>query len=193
MSFREIAITIKATNRASAAFNQIGQDATTLASRVKNLGSALVGIGASGTAIGAIANQFGFLNDQQARAFNSAMMVVTAMGMMLKTETGLAIAHKVYAAASAFATMVQNTLNISYATFLALTGVGIAVIVAAAAAMYVFANSMNSATSSVQSFNSAAAQTPTHTRNIQRIGENAPTSNRGTYSGESALYRRGVE
>jgi hypothetical protein len=193
VSFREIAITIKATNRASAAFNQIGQDATNLASRVKNLGSALVGIGASGTAIGAIANQFGFLNDQQARTFNSAMMVVTAMGMMLKTETGLAIAHKVYAAASAFATMVQNTLNISYATFLALTGVGISVIVAAAAAMYVFANSMNSATSSVQNFNSATAQTPSQVRSIQRTGEIGSSSNRGTYNNESALYRRGVE
>ncbi len=180
MSFREIAITIRATNRASAAFNQIGADATSLAARVKNLGSALVGIDASGVAIGAIANQFGILNDAQARAFSSAMMVVSALGMLMRTETAVAIAHKVYAAACAFATMVQNTLNISYATFLALTGVGIAVIVAAAAAMYAFANSMNSATSSVQSFNSAAAEMPTRTRGITRAGD-------------AALYRKGVE
>jgi hypothetical protein len=193
MSFREIAITIRATNRASAAFNQIGQDATSLAARVKNLGSALVGIGASGTAIGYIANSFGILNDQQARAFSSAMMVVSAMGMLLRTETGLAVAHKVYAAACAFATMVQNTLNISYATFLALTGVGVAVIVAAAAAMYTFANSMNSATSSVQNFNSAAAETPVNTRRIQRSGQAATSSSRGGYDNEAAFYRRGVE
>ncbi len=193
MSFREIAITIRATNRASAAFNQIGADATSLAARVKNLGSALVGIGATGTAIGAIANQFGILSDAQTRVFNSAMMVVTAMGFLMRTETGLAIAHKVYSAACAFATIVQNTLNISFATFLALTGVGIAVIVAAAAAMWSFASSMNSATSSVQNFNSAAAQTPTRSRSIQRAGESAASMSRGGYGDEAVLYRRGVE
>jgi hypothetical protein len=75
---------------------------------------------------------------------------------------------------------VQNSLNISFATFLALTGVGIAVIVAAAAAMWSFANSMNSATASVQSFNDATAEMPSRTRSIQRAGEDE-------------LYRRGVE
>jgi ABC-type lipoprotein release transport system permease subunit len=102
------------------------------------------------------------------------------MGMFMRTSAGVAIAQKVYSAATAFATMVQNSLNISFATFLALTGVGIAVIIAAAAAMYSFANSMNSATSSVQNFNSASAETPTSTRSIQRAGE-------------QELYRRGVE
>ncbi len=192
MSVREIAITIRATNRASAAFARIGEDATTLAARVKNLGNALIGLGATGTAIGYIANSFGILTDQQARAFSSAMMVVSAMGMLLRTETGLAIAHKVYAAACAFATMVQNTLNISYATFLALTGVGIAAIVAAAAAMYAFASSMNSATSSVQNFNSTASEVPRNARSIQRAGEVATGSSRGG-SGEQAMYRRGIE
>ena len=91
-----------------------------------------------------------------------------------------AVAHGVYAAASWVATAAQNALNISYGTFLALTGVGIAVIVAAAAAMWSFANSMNAATSSVQNFNSAAAETPAHTRSIQRAGE-------------AELYRRGIE
>jgi outer membrane lipoprotein-sorting protein len=75
---------------------------------------------------------------------------------------------------------VQNSLNISFAAFLALTGVGIAVIAAAAAAMYSFANSMNTATASVQDFNSTAAQTPTRSRSIIR-------------GGEEELYRRGVE
>jgi hypothetical protein len=159
---------------------------------VKNLGSALVGIGATGTAIGAIASQFGILNDQQARVFNSAMMVATAMGMLLRTETGLAIAHKVYAAACGFAALVQNSLNISFATFLALTGVGIAVIVAAAAAMWSFASSMNSATASVQSFNGAASEAPSRARSIQRAGESAASS-RGGYGSEAVMYRRGVE
>jgi hypothetical protein len=180
MSFREIAVTIRAVNRASTEFNRIQTDAESLATRVKSLGSALAGIGATGTAIGYIANQFGLLNDAQTRTFNSAMMVVTVIGMFLRTSTGLAIAQKVYAAACWIATAAQNALNISYGTFLALTGVGIAVIVAAAAAMWSFANSMNAATSSVQGFNATAAEVPSRARSIQRAGE-------------PELYRRGVE
>jgi hypothetical protein len=180
VSFREIAVTIRAVNRASAEFSRVQSDAEALATRVKSLGSALAGLGATGTAIGYIANQFGLLNDAQARAFNSAMMVVTVMGMFLRTSTGLAVAQKVYAAACWIATAAQNALNISYGTFLALTGVGIAVIVAAAAAMWSFANSMNAATSSVHSFNDASAEVPSRARSIQRADE-------------PELYRRGVE
>ena len=180
MSFREIAVTIRAVNRASAEFNRIQTDAESLATRVKSLGAAIAGIGATGTVIGHIAHEFGLLNDEQARVFNSAMMVVTVMGMFMRTSMGLAVAQKVYAAACWIATTAQNALNISHATFLALTGVGIAVIVAAAVAMWSFANSMNAATSSVQSFNDAAAEVPSRTRSIQRVGE-------------SELYRRGVE
>jgi len=180
MSFREIAVTIRAVNRASAEFSRVQTDAEVLAARVRSLGSAIAGIGAPGTAIGYIANQLGLLNDAQARTYNSAMMVVSVMGMFIRTSAGVAVAQKVYAAATAFATMVQNSLNISFATFLALTGVGIAVIVAAAAAMWSFANSMNSATASVKGFNEAAAASPSHVRSIQRAGE-------------AELYRRGVE
>jgi len=180
VSFREIAVTIRAVNRASAEFSRIQTDAESLATRVKSLGSALAGLGATGTAVGYIANQFGLLNDAQTRTFNSAMMVVTVMGMFLRTSSGLAVAQKVYSAACWVATAAQNALNISYGTFLALTGVGIAVIAAAAAAMWSFASSMNAATSSVQSYNDAAAETSSRTRSVQR-------------SGESALYRRGVE
>jgi hypothetical protein len=108
------------------------------------------------------------------------MMVVSVMGMFMRTSAGVAIAQKIYSAATTVATAVQNSLNISFATFLALTGVGIAVIVAAAAAMYGFANSMNTATASVADFNSTAAQTPSTSRRITRAGE-------------AELYRRGVE
>jgi hypothetical protein len=144
------------------------------------LGSVIAGLGATGTAIGHIAHQFGLLNDEQARVFNSAMMVVTVMGMFMRTSWGVAIAQKVYAAACWVATAAQNALNISYATFLALTGVGIAVIVAAAAAMWTFSNSMNSATASVQDFNEAADKLPSRGRSVRR-------------SGEEEMYRRGVE
>ena len=107
------------------------------------------------------------------------MMVISVMGMFMRTSAGVAVAQKVYVAATTLAAAVQNSLNISFATFLALTGVGIAVIVAAAAAMYSFANSMNTATSSVQSFNASTAQTTTQTRSITRAGEDE-------------LYRRGL-
>jgi len=180
VSFREIAVTIRAVNHASAEFNRIQTDAESLATRVKSLGAAIAGIGATGMAVGYIANQFGLLNDAQARTFNSAMMVVSVMGMFMRTSAGLAVAQKVYAAATAFATAVQNSLNISFGTFLALTGVGIAVIVAAAAAMMSFANSMNNATASVQTFNETTTEMQTRSRSVRRAGEDE-------------LYRRGVE
>jgi hypothetical protein len=90
------------------------------------------------------------------------------------------IAQNVHSAAMGFATSVCDALNISYGTFLMLTGVGIAVVIAASVAMMAFANNMNQATSSVKSFNSAAASTPAATSNIQRAGE-------------QALLRRGIK
>ncbi|MDD4979579.1 MAG: hypothetical protein PHI29_13215, partial [Gallionella sp.] len=116
----------------------------------------------------------------QAKVFQGTMMLISVVGVLLRTEMGLAAAHKIYAAACAFATAVQNALNISYATFLALTGVGIAVIAAAAVAMYAFASSMDTATSSVQNFNSASAETPARVKGIVRTGD-------------AELLRRGVE
>ncbi|MEM2995784.1 MAG: hypothetical protein QXI91_07245 [Candidatus Bathyarchaeia archaeon] len=180
MSFREIAVTIRAVNRASHEFARIQTDAETLSVRIKSLGAAIAGLSATGTAIGHIAHQFGLLNDEQARVFNSAMMVVSVMGMFMRSSLGVAVAQKVYATACWIATAAQNALNISYATFLALTGVGIAVIVAAAAAMWYFAGQMNAATESVKEYNAAVAELPTRTRSITRAGE-------------EELYRRGIE
>jgi len=180
MSFREIAITIRAVNRASHEFTRIQTDAEALSVRIKSLGAAIAGLGATGTAIGHIAHQFGLLNNEQARVFNSAMMVVTVLGMFMRTSWGVAVAQKVYAAACWLATAAQNALNISYSTFLILTGVGIAVVIAAAAAMWYFASQMNAATASVQSFNEAVAEMPERGRSVRRAGE-------------EELYRRGVE
>jgi len=180
MSFREIAVTIRAVNRASHEFARIQTDTEALSVRIKSLGATFAGLGATGTAIGHIAHQFGLLNTEQARVFNSAMMIISAMGMFMRTSWGAAIAQKVYATACWAATAAQNALNISYATFLALTGVGIAVIAAAAAAMWYFASQMNAATASVQGFNEAVAEMPERGRSLRRAGE-------------EELYRRGVE
>ena len=126
-----------------------------------------------------------------ARMYNFLTVMTTghtaALAVETTTETGAAaaetshsVAHGIYAAACNIATMAENALNISHATFLALTGVGIGVIIAAAAAVSIFASQMNSATASVKGFNAAAAETPERTRGISRAGE-------------QAMYRRGVE
>ena len=180
MSFRGIVVTVTAVNRASAQFSQIQTDAEALSTRIKSLGAAFAGLGATGVAIGSIARQMGLLNNEQAKVFNSAMAVVSVMGMFMRTSWGVAVAQKVYAAACWIATVAQNALNISYATFLALTGVGIAVIIAAAAAMWYFASQMNAATASVKDFNAAASETPEAGRSIRRAGE-------------EELLRKGVE
>ena len=70
------------------------------------------------------------------------------------------VAHGVYAGACWVATVAANALNISTATFLALTVVGLAAVAAAAVAMWAFAGSMNAATSSVKGFNNASIDTP---------------------------------
>jgi hypothetical protein len=63
-----------------------------------------------------------------------------------------------------------------------LTGVGVAAIIAAAAAMWYFASQMNAATESVKEYNAAVAEMPavTRTRTIVRAGE-------------EEMYRRGIE
>ena len=114
-----------------------------------------------------------------------AQNTATDAGIVSQTlsamRTGIsAVAHGVYAAACWISTAAQSALNISYATFLALTVVGIAVIAAAAVAMFAFANSMNSATSSVHSFNSASSNLSSSGKSITRAGG-------------AALYRRGIE
>lgn len=118
-------------------------------------------------------------------AAQTAQNAATNQGILSQIAHKIALAattaaHYIHAAGAWIATTAQNALNISYVTFLALTGVGIAVIIAAAGAMWYFASQMNAATASVQSFNSAAGGMPSGGRSIQRAGE-------------AELYRRGVE
>jgi len=124
-------------------------------------------------AVARLSEQFGILNKEQAGWVRTMGMALTAVG-------GVVRAVQVLSSVTGVATAVQNALNISYGTFLALTGVGIAVIIGAAAAMWYFASQMNATTESVKGYNAAASEMPTHSRGIQRAGE-------------EELYRRGVE
>ncbi|MDD5263862.1 MAG: hypothetical protein PHU43_03400 [Candidatus Bipolaricaulis sp.] len=180
MSVSELVFSIRAVNRTSSTFARVKADAQTTTQQIKNMGLAMAGVAASGLALVHIANSFGLIDDETTKTVSSVLMLVSVMGLFMNTSIGVAAAQKVYSAACAIATAVQNALNISYATFLALTGVGIAVIAAAAVAMYAFSQSMNTATSSVQNFNNATAQTTTNARNIQR-------------SGDLTIYRQGIE
>lgn len=155
-----------------------------------------------------VATDFGILDRETAKYVRGLMAVImivstaarmysfltlmttghtAALAVETTTETGAAaaetshsVAHGIYAGACNIATMAENALNISHATFLALTGVGIGVIIAAAAAVAIFASQMNSATASVKGYNAAASETPTKMAGITRAGE-------------QAMYRRGVE
>ncbi len=180
MSVSELVFSVRAINRASSVLNRVKSDALTTTQQIQNMGLAISGIATTGVALTHIANSFGLIDDQTTKTVSSVLTLVSVMGIFMTTSVGVAAAQKVYAAACAIATAVQNALNISYATFLALTGVGIAVIAAAAVAMYAFSQSMNTATASVQNFNNATIETTTNARNIQR-------------SGDLTIYRQGIE
>ena len=205
MSFQELVITINAENQATAAFNQVavqaanmssevlaatesvsvgfqqaGEEAEALAEKVRLSGDAVkemsrdfttLGVGIS--AVGRLGESFGMLNKEQAGW-------VRTMGLSLSAVGAVVRATQVLSSVTSVATAVQNALNISYGTFLVLTGVGVAAVIAAAAAMSYFASQMNSATSSVREYNAAASETPTYSRSIQRAGE-------------EDLRRRGIE
>jgi hypothetical protein len=171
---------LDATESVTVGFQQAGEEAENLAAKVslsraqiREAARDFTQLGVGISAIGRLGEEFGFLNAQQASWLNTMGMSLTAIG-------GVVRAIQVLSSITGVATAIQNALNISYGTFLALTGVGIAVIVAAAAAMWYFASQMNAATESVKGYNAVASEMPTHSRGIQR-------------GGEEELYRRGVE
>jgi len=205
LSFQELVITINAENHATAEFNQVavqaanmssevlaatesisvgfqeaGEEAEAMAEKFKLSGDAVkemsrdfttLGVGIS--AVGRLGETFGMLNKEQAGW-------VRTMGLSLTAVGGVVRAIQLFSSVTSVATVVQNALNISYGTFLALTGVGIAVIVSATAAMWYFSSQMNAATASVRNYNATASEVPSYTRGIQRAGE-------------EDLRRRGIE
>ncbi|MBS7615589.1 hypothetical protein KEJ45_00085, partial [Candidatus Bathyarchaeota archaeon] len=77
MSFREIAISIRAINRASHEFARIQSDSESLQASLRSLGSAIAGLGATGSAVVHLAHQFGLLNSEQARTVASFTYLLT--------------------------------------------------------------------------------------------------------------------
>jgi len=195
--------------RASASgFEELKTKAESTTVSLRTVGMAFTSIVSMGSAVISLAGDFGIVDKESAKWARTILAVITLVSAFIRMKSYLtvvttghtasialnttaesanasasiatAVALKIKAAATWIATAAQNALNISHATFLALTGVGIGVIIAAAVAMAYFASQMNAATSSVQSFNEAAAETPSRGRSIQRAGE-------------EEMYRRGVE
>lgn len=169
-----------ATESVTLGFQHAGEEAENMAAKVSLSGASVreatrdfTTLGTGISAVARLSEQFGILNKEQAGWMRTMGMSLTAVG-------GVVRAIQVLSSITSVATAIQNALNISYGTFLALTGVGIAVIISAAAAMWYFASQMNAATESVKGYNAAASEMPTRSRGIQRAGE-------------EELYRRGVE
>jgi hypothetical protein len=193
---------------ASSSFTDMQTHAEATMVSLRTVASGIRSFGMMGMELTTVARDFGMLDAQTAKYMRGLMAVITIVSTAARmysfltlmttgqtaavtiegtTETATAgsislstVAHNIYATACGIATAAENALNISHATFLALTGVGIAVIIAAAAAVAIFASQMNNATASVNNYNAAASKVPTATKGIQRAQE-------------QNMLRRGVE
>jgi hypothetical protein len=195
--------------RASAlSFDEMGTHAEATTVKLTTVARGISSVSSLGLGLTTLAGDFGLVDSETAKYMRTILAVVTVVSSLARVisyssllttghtatvaldtttetaSTGASIASTVATniktAATWIATTAQNALNISHATFLALTGVGIAVIIAAAAAIAYFASQMNAATESVKGYNAAAAETPARTQGITRAGE-------------QAMYRHGVE
>jgi len=181
MSFHEVAVTIRAVNRASHEFARVGADAETMAARVQRVGSTFAGLGAASMAVAGVGRQFGILSDEQSRWLSSMGSVITALGMFLRTSIGVAVAEKVYTIATTVAAKVTWVFNAALAMKIALLTLGVGLVVATAAYMAWLASTTREAASAIQDYNAALSETPIYTRSVRRAGE------------EEELRRRGIE
>ncbi len=233
MSFHDVAITVRAENRASAEFNKISADATRMSSEVKAAGDSMatglkaaseharettVNMSRLATSISTIgymssyflmlASDIGIADKESSKHVRTMIHMITVTSYIVRlkyylmgvtkastaaqtanatavatntaAQHGSSIAMKIRAAASLFAAKCQAVFNSQLAATLVLTGVGIATVIAAAAAMAYFASQTKSAADSVRDYNRAVEEAPTHTRSIRRAGE-------------EDLRRRGIE
>jgi len=167
MSFHEVAVTIRAVNRASHEFARVSADAETMAARIRRAGSTFAGLGAASMAAASLGHQFGLLSAEQSRWLSS-------MG-------GVAIAEKVYTIATTVAAKVTWVFNAALAMKIALLTLGVGLVIATAAYMAWLASTTREAASAIHDYNAALAETSIHTRSIRRAGE------------EEELRRRGIE
>lgn len=193
---------------AGSSFTEMQTHAEATMVSLRTVAGGIRSFGMMGMELTTVATDFGLLDKETAKYMRGLMAVITIVSTAARmysfltlmttgqtaavavegtAETATAgavnasgIAHSIKTAITWAATAAQNALNISHATFLALTGVGIGVIIAAAAAIAYFASQMNAATASVKEYNAVAAETLARTRGITRAGE-------------EAMYRRGVE
>lgn len=181
MSFHEVSVVIRAVNRASSEFSRVSVDAETMAARVRSAGAVIAGLGAASRAVAFLGTQFSFLTGEQAKWLSSASHVVSALGIFLRTSWGVAIAQKVYAAATIFAAKVTWIFNSALAMKVALLTLGVGLIAVTAAYMAWLASNTRDAASAMSEYNAEAQRT-------------ARTS--GSYSGQARmeeLRRRGLE
>lgn len=115
MSFQEVAVTIRAVNRASHEFARVGADAKTMAARVRRAGSTFAGLGAASMAVASLGRQFGLLSSEQSHWLSSMGSVITALGMFLRTSFGVAVAEKVYTIATTVAAKITWVFNAALA------------------------------------------------------------------------------
>jgi len=181
MSFHEVAVTIRAVNRASHEFARVGADANTMAARVQRAGSTFAGLGAASMAVASLGHQFGLLSGEQSRWLSSMGSIITALGMFLRTSFGVAVAEKVYTIATSVAAKVTWVFNAALAMKIALLTLGVGLVIATAAYMAWLASTTREAAGAIHDYNAALAETPASTRSIRRVGE------------EGELRRRGVE
>jgi hypothetical protein len=189
-------------------FATLGKETASTTVSLTTVARSFTAVTSLGSAVISLAGDFGMVDKESAKWARTILAVITVISAMIRLKSYLtvvttghtasiainttaetanasasiatSVAHKIKAAATWLAVAAQNALNISHATFLALTGVGIGVIIGAAAAMAYFASQMSAATSGIKEFNAAAEEAPTRARGIQRAGE-------------EAMYRRGVE
>lgn len=182
MSFHEVAVTIRAVNRASSEFARVGIDAETMAARVRRAGSTFAGLGVASVAVAGLGRQFGLLTSEQARWLSSMGSVVTALGLFLRTSWGVAVAQKVYAVATTIAAKVTWVFNAALAMKIALLTVGVGLVVATAAYMAWLASTTRDAATAMGEYNAELEKTRRASVIHHRRGEET-----------EELRRRGIE
>ena len=153
MSFHEISIVIRAVNRASNEFARVSVDAESMARRIRSAGAAIAGLGAASRAVAYLGGQFGLLTAEQTGWLSSLSYAVVALGAFLRTSFGAALAQKVYAVATAFASKATWAFNSALAMKIALLTLGVGLIVATAAYTAWLASSTREAAEAMNRYN----------------------------------------